>query len=187
MKDDSNIVRPFGDDEQLGFKQLFDLHYRPLTVFAVEYVKDIHTARDIVQNVFVRLWEIRETLSFSKSPRAYLYQSVKNACINHSKSKHKLTEISGTAEMHVLEDDVLDRMIAIETLEATYKAIETLPDRCRDIFKLSRFHQLKHAEISRQLNISEKTVENQITIALKKLAGLLVLFLGHSTWNSFSF
>ena len=181
------ILKPFGNNEQLGFKQLFDLYYRPLTVFAVEYVKDIHTARDIVQNVFVRLWEIRDSVSFNKSARSYLYQAVKNACINHSKSRYRLTEIPGITPMEILEDDVLDRMIAIETLEATYKAIETLPDRCREIFKLSRISQMKHAEIAKQLNISEKTVENQISIALKKLAGLLSLFLGHSSFILFIF
>jgi len=168
----------FGDDEQAAFKKMFDLYYRPLTVFAMNYVNDINTARDIVQNVFVRLWEVRDSLSINRSVRAYLYQSVKNACINYSRSSYRLTEIHGDIPLQVLEDDVLERMIATETLESVYKAIETLPGRCREIFTLSRIKQLKHAEIAEKLNISPKTVENQISIALKKLTALLGLFSG---------
>lgn len=162
--------------DHAGFKQLFEKHYRALTVFALDYVHDHNTAKDIVQNVFLRLWESRERYVIKKSSKAYLYQSVKNACINHKQSKHSRMVFTDDIPMQVMEDDVLARMIAIEKLDAVLQAIESLPPQCRDIFKLSRIKQLRHAEIAEKLHISEKTVENQIGIALKKLSGYLKVF-----------
>jgi RNA polymerase sigma-70 factor (ECF subfamily) len=167
-----NISKESSLDDHQKFKKLFELHYRPLTVFALEFVGDLEVARDIVQGVFVKLWEIRETLNIKKSEKAYLYQCVKNACINYSKSKSRTTNLTPELSLQMLQDDVLKRIIDLESLEIIYKAIENLPIKCREIFKLSRFKQLKHSEIALKLNISEKTIENQISIALKKLSKL---------------
>jgi RNA polymerase sigma-70 factor, ECF subfamily len=95
---------------------------------------------------------------------------VKNACINFSRTKHQQIHFTDDFSTLVLEDDVLERMIATEELEQVYQAIEELPERCRVIFKLSRLKQLRHSEIAKKLNISVKTVENQIGHALKKLS-----------------
>jgi RNA polymerase sigma-70 factor, ECF subfamily len=152
------------------FRQLFEDHYRPLTVFAMRYVNGEDNAKEIVQQVFVRLWETRKTLVIEKCAKAFLYQSVKNACINHARSKHQQMNFTDDFSTLLLEDDVLERMIATEQLERIYQAIEQLPDRCRLIFKLSRLKQLHHSEIAKKLNISVKTVENQIGHALKKLS-----------------
>jgi len=159
-------------DEYSQFKMLFDEYYRPLTVFAMQYVGDMDTAREIVQGFFVKLWESRETLRIKVSVKAYFYQSIKNACYNYSKSRHRRMDINTEMPVTVVEEDVLDRMIEIESKERLYKAIEKLPDRCKKIFKMSRFKQMKHAEIAKKLNISEKTIESQISIAVKKLMKL---------------
>jgi RNA polymerase sigma-70 factor, ECF subfamily len=165
-------------DDHQRFKELFELHYRPLTVFALDYVGDLETARDIVQNVFVKLWEIRQTLLINKCAKAYLYQCVKNSCLNYSKSRFRRTVLTIELPVQILEDDALNRIIAVESLELIYKAIENLPEKCREIFKLSRIKQLKHSEIAQKLNITEKTIENQISIAIKKLTKLR-----HLSWN----
>jgi RNA polymerase sigma-70 factor, ECF subfamily len=165
-------------DDHQRFKELFELHYRPLTVFALDYVGDLETARDIVQNVFVKLWEIRQTLLINKCAKAYLYQCVKNACLNYSKSRFRRPVLTIELPVQILEDDALNRIIALESLELIYRAIENLPEKCREIFKLSRIKQLKHSEIAQKLNITEKTIENQISIAIKKLTKLR-----HLSWN----
>lgn len=157
-------------DDIERFRELFEDHYRPLTVFAMKYVNGEDMARELVQQVFVRLWEERRSLVIEKCARAFLYQCVKNACINFHRSKHQQLHFTDDFSGLVLEDDVLERMIATEELEQIYQAIEELPDRCRVIFKLSRLKQLRHSEIAKKLDISIKTVENQIGYALKKLA-----------------
>ncbi len=161
--------RPDETAGQLAFKTLFSKYYRPLTVFASTYVGEQDAARDIVQTVFLRLWENRERISIDRSEKSYLYQCVKNACYNHIASSKKGVKVDLNPSMVVVEDDVLETMIAVETRERIYKAIESLPAQCREIFKLSRIHQLKHAEIAEKLKLSEKTIENQVGIALKKL------------------
>lgn len=171
MAETKQRVLVVGDAVNLEkFKKLFEDHYRPLTVFAMQYVNGEENARDIVQQVFVRLWETRKTLVIEKCAKAFLYQSVKNACINFSQSKHQQTHFTDDLSMVILEDDVLERMIATEQLEQVYRAIEELPKNCRVIFKLSRLRQLRHSEIATKLKISVKTVENQIGLALKKLS-----------------
>jgi RNA polymerase sigma-70 factor (ECF subfamily) len=161
-----------GREDLEKFRKLFEDHYRPLTVFALNYVNGEDTARDIVQQVFVRLWETRRSLVIHTCVRAFLYQCVKNACLNHIQSRQQRTRFTDDFSTIVLEDDVLERMIAVEELERIHQAIEGLPKRCRVIFKLSRFKQLKHAEIAQKLGISVRTVENHICAALKKLARL---------------
>jgi RNA polymerase sigma-70 factor, ECF subfamily len=164
------VVGVNGMEDLKKFRELFEDHYRPLTIFAMKYVTVEDTAKEIVQQVFVNLWETRRTLVIEKCARAFLYQCVKNACINFSRTKHQQIHFTDDFSTLVLEDDVLERMIATEELEQVYQAIEELPERCRVIFKLSRLKQLRHSEIAKKLNISVKTVENQIGHALKKLS-----------------
>ncbi len=171
----SSLFTGIEPDEHAEFKLLFDEYYRPLTSFALDYVGDLDTARDIVQGFFVKLWELRHLIKIEISVKAYFYQSVKNACYNYIKSKNRPTDLK--FPVIVVEDDVLEHMIATETKEKLYKAIEKLPDRCKLIFKMSRIKQLKHAEIAHILNISEKTIESQIRIALKRLLHLKTVLL----------
>ena len=165
-------------DKQSQFKVLFDQYYRPLTIFASEYVHDLDMARDIVQSVFVKLWESREHLNIRRSAKSYLYQCVKNACYNHLHARQYKITTEFKTNMVVVEDDVVEKMIAVETSERIFEAVEALPKKCRVIFKLSRISQLKHSEIASKLNLTEKTVENQIAIALKKLAQYRITLLG---------
>ena len=151
---------------------MFVEYYRPLTVFAVYYVKDLDTAREIVQDFFVRLWESGRDLSIHNSVKGYLYQSIKNCCYNHLNTSHKRLETGGDFPVIAVENDVIEQMAEVEVREKLYRAIETLPGKCREIFILSRIRQFRHGEIARMLAISEKTVENQIGIALKKLSML---------------
>ena len=132
---------------------------------------DIDASEEIVQELFVRFWEQRETKDITTSVRAYLYTSVKNACLNqlkHLKIKEKYKHeqereltFNSSHEQNGLEVSELDQKI--------HAAINSLPEGRRKIFILSRFDGLKYQEIADKLNISIKTVENQIGNALKFL------------------
>ena len=143
--------------------------------FAGYFVGDPQTAENIVQDVFVKIWTNREKLFIQSSPKAYLYKAVKNKSINYLKSKY--------ANIHFEEENAIFNIADFFTPEHEYEikelknSIDTakkkLPDKCYHIFSLSRYSSLSNKQIAQQLNISEKTVENQITIALKKIKSFL--------------
>ncbi len=159
-------------DNPFFFKEIFDTYNRPLTVFALKYLNDFDSAQEVVQELFIHFWEKRETLTIRYSLKAYLYQSVKNACMNKNLSYREYFSLAEADHQPDLQHDVIEKMIAVETEERIFKAMEQLPDKCREIFYLSRVKGLKNSEIARTLKLSPKTVENQIGKAIKKLIGM---------------
>jgi RNA polymerase sigma-70 factor, ECF subfamily len=159
-------------DNPVFFKDIFLTYNRPLTVFALRYLNDLDSAQEVVQELFIHLWEKRKTLSIQYSIKAYLFQSVKNACVNKKLSYREYFSLTEADHQPDLQHDVIEKMIAVETEERIFKAMEQLPDKCREVFYLSRVRGLKNSEIARSLKISPKTVENQIGKAIKKLIGL---------------
>jgi RNA polymerase sigma-70 factor (ECF subfamily) len=141
-------------------------------------VSDPEAAEDIVQEQFVYIWENRHRLTPIYSIKAYLYKAVKNRSLNHLKkqfNKNKLvrldefTETPQTAAFpsasELLESSELETILE--------KALENLPIRCRTIFTMKKFAELSNKEIAGHLNISVKTVEAQITIAIRKMSAYL--------------
>lgn len=134
-------------------------------------MEDLESAEEIVQDLFVRFWEQRETKEITTSIRAYFYSSVRNACLNqlkHLKIKDKYKQeqereltFNSSQNQNDLELSELDQKI--------HNAINAMPEGRRKIFILSRFDGLKYQEIAEKLNISIKTVENQMGEALKFL------------------
>lgn len=155
------------------FESVFKQYYALLTLFANKYLNDLHLAEEIVSDVFTFLWERRDSLMFTTSLQAYLYRMVQNRCLNFLKHR----KIENEYVNYVLRNNLLDQVaeeassvcFSRELEEQINKAIDTLPVKCKMIFKMSRFKHLKNKEIARILNISPKTVERQITIALEKL------------------
>ena len=127
-------------------------------------------AEEVVQDVMLELWRRRESLAEESSPQAYLFQSTRNRALNHirherveRKSEPELmrqTQISASAPSLLVEDEI---EVALKT------AVAELPERCREVFELSRIHGLKYAEIATVLGISVKTVEAQMGKALRSL------------------
>ena len=168
---EEDLIRRINDGDERAFKLVFDLYYRPLTLFAMKYVRDVEDAKEIVQEFFVRMWSKRDTLEIRFSLRIYLYRSIRNACLNFIASdKVEKKRMMGYQYPLVSNDNALEHMMAAEQEELLMRAIDNLPEKCRQIFVMSRMNRLSHQAIATQLNLSVKTVEAQISIALKRLA-----------------
>lgn len=152
-----------------AFEMMFKSYYQPLCRYANTFVNDPEEAEEIVQGSFINIWEKRQAIDINTSVKAYLYRAIRNACLNalkHQKVKHLYAQ----NEIHTGERyfEASDESTLRDELETKIrKAIQVLPEQCRIIFQLSRFEELKYQEIADQLNLSVKTVENQMGKALK--------------------
>lgn len=129
-------------------------------------------ARSLVQQVFVDLWTKRNQISIKQSVKAYLYNAVKNKAIDHLR-KHKQTTPFSEHEEKIKIQPFKDPVQEAEELGRINEAINSLPPKCKEIFMLCKFEDLKYKQIAEKLNISIKTVEMQMGIALKKLRAKL--------------
>lgn len=152
-----------------AFEMLFRTYYQSLCNYACTFVRDPEEAEEVVQNTFTNIWEKRDTLSIHTGVKPYLYAMVRNACLNQLKHA-KIKQQHAAMEIAVGERSVesVSRTVEASELEVRIQeAMSKLPEQCRLVFKLSRFEDLKYAEIAEQLNISIKTVENQMGKALR--------------------
>jgi len=155
-----------------ALRRLFDQHYPRLLADVFSYLPDEETCKDIAQDVFVELWNKRASLDIHTSLRAYLRRAAINRALNFIKSNRR-TVLEDTADWEDAADTAahdIGRKKEQEHLEtALHQAIDRLPEKCRIVFALSRFERLSHREIADQLGISVKTIENQITKAMRLL------------------
>jgi len=168
-----------GMDKQ-AFEKLFRNYFTPLMAFSRRILGDEDDAREVVHQVFIKLWERRGEIDLSTSLKSYLFTAVNNRSLNVIRDRKKFSseevpEMAG-------EWDVSAQIESMELEEKIRGAIDSLPERCRVIFELNRFDGLKYAEIATQLDISVKTVENQISKALKILREKLALYLTILLW-----
>jgi len=150
---------------------LFRSHFKGLCIFAAGYVKDEEAAREIVQDTFVSLWEKRLTIDPSRPVKSYLSTTVRNKCLNylrdHKKFSRDLLAIENLSyEMTVEQPDTL---VETELRDRIVHAMDELPEKCREIFHLSRHQNMKYLEIADKLQISVKTVETQMSKALQHM------------------
>ncbi len=177
----------FGDKKV--YEQLFLDHYKNLVLYAKKFVMETETARDLVQDVFVYLWDKRQKLTIDKSLSSYLFRAVHNACINHLKRgatkenyiKEFLIKLNEGAYKTAASEDAYELVVHKDLSERIERIIETLPEQCRNIFKMSRFRGMKNKEIAEIYSISPRTVETQIYRALKVLKENLKPYLSFAT------
>jgi RNA polymerase sigma-70 factor (ECF subfamily) len=176
LNTDQYLVESLRNSNQGAFELVFNFYYSGLVVFADKIVKDTPISEDIVQSVFLKLWETRETLEI-RSLRSYFIQCVKNKCIDYLRNQHVKSRFDiqhSDLEAAITEEDLWVKSELDHLLEV---AIADLPPRCREVFWMSRYENLKIAEIADKLNISRRTVETQISKALKILRSKLVDYL----------
>lgn len=161
----NTIAKEIKAGNRLAFSQFFRENYNRYVVFVLRYVDTKSDATDIVQDVFVKLWEKKHSIDINKSLSAYVYTSVRNGCLNFIRDhKSKYTALDGELVDQSMSLDVdEDSSISVEAL------IEELPERQREAFQLSRFDGLQHDEIADIMEVSPRTVNNHIVAALKNL------------------
>jgi RNA polymerase sigma-70 factor, ECF subfamily len=174
------------NDEQ-AFEQIFTGYYDSLYAYACSILKDNDLAEEAVQSVFCKIWERRAQLRVQTSLRAYLYGSVYHECVNwirqerHRKihRRHVLHSNGQGGGDHAAGrmDHAAGKTQLSQLEQRLQQALDELPDQCRAIFQLSRFGELKYREIAEQLGLSVKTVEAQVSKALKLLREKLADFL----------
>lgn len=175
-----------GKNDKSAFKNIYKTYYSQIYLYARSFVLNDEIAKELTQDSFLLLWEKRSSLKESTNLKAYLYIVTRNNCINylkHATAKRNFDEYEQhrTNDLKLnywaLNDEVSEKIIINELLNKIQKAIEQLPPKCRNIFILSRHKNMKNKEIATTLNISIKTVENQMTEALKRIRKQIKEFL----------
>ena len=154
--------------DNINIDDLFRLNYRPLCLYALHYLQDTDLAEDMVQECFTTLWEKIRQGGPITNRRAYLYMAVRNRCLDHLRRKGVQTESLKPHDTYgIIEEDDAEQRSAIEA--RLWTAIDSLPEKCRQIFLMSKRDGLKYEEIAEELGLSVNTVRNQISKALNTL------------------
>lgn len=161
------------------YSKIYEVYCPKLVRFSQTYVLSLQEAENIVQDIFLYLWEHPELIRSMKNRNAFLFTMVKNRCIDylreqtlHKNQRHSLSELQEKElqlKLYALQQVDENKFSETEIEDIIQNAINSLPNKCREIFVLSRLEGLQYKDIAKQLDISVNTVENQIAIALKKL------------------
>jgi len=151
------------------FEVIFKTHYRYLYNLAYKITGDIGGSEDIVQNVFLNIWNKRDRIKIETSVKAYLHRSILNACYDFIAKSKKIVSLDNSDYIEDSSEYTAHEIARNELQEKIETAIKNLPAKCQMIFSLSRFQGLSSQQIADELKVSKKTVDNQIGIALQKL------------------
>ena len=163
------LIDGLSKKDKVVFDYVFNYYYSSLCVFSFQYIKDRTKVEDLVQDFFVTIWLEASSLHFGPSLKSYLFSGIKNRCLDYQKHQ----KVSEKYKTYLLfnsetEDNSFEHYFAeTELRQAIEKSLAKLPTRCREIFELSRASRLSNQKISDQLGISKRTVELQISNALK--------------------
>ncbi len=165
-------------EDSVAYKKLFFLFFLPLKNFSYSILKSNESAEEVVSDVFVEIWVRRKRLLEIEDLKMYIYVSVRNAslrCLQQTQ-KTKTFSLDDLEVTFATPDlDAIDSIMSKELVCKIEKAIEQLPPQCKIIFKLAKEDKLKYKEIAQLLSISVKTIDNQLSTALKKIASVLNL------------
>ncbi|MBU8893816.1 MAG: RNA polymerase sigma-70 factor [Bacteroidales bacterium] len=168
---DNHLFNSFREGNENSFALIFEKYYPILVVFAKKYLTDLDLSKGIVQDFFVKFYEKKNEIEINTSLKSYLYLSVKNTCLNYierkkTQNKHQIIIEHNSTD---ISDEVSNKIEETELEYEIFKYIEKLPEQCKRIFKMSRVEYKKNQEIADELQISKRTVETQISKALRIL------------------
>jgi len=179
MRSDTDTLILLQQGDEGVFETVFKQHFNSLHAYACTILKDAVTAEEVVQSLFLKLWEKRAHLAIRTSLKSYLYRATYNDCMNII--KHGQVKQKHQAHMAYTNDSTYEhtanQLHENELKRELQKALNLLPEKCRTVFQLSRFEELKYQEIADELKISIKTVENQMGKALRILRVALADYL----------
>jgi RNA polymerase sigma-70 factor, ECF subfamily len=183
---DNELLTRLNNEDLSAFQELYLQYYVPLCVYAKQYTKIKEIAEEIVQDLFLNIWEQKGQLKKIISLKAYLFTAIRNQCLNHLKhlqivqgyNEYYTQLLKDAQDYYILSQETGDSiMIANELEKSLMEAIDSLPESCRKIFLMSRFEGLKHQDIADNLGVTLHTVHKQISIALDKLRLALKIYL----------
>jgi RNA polymerase sigma-70 factor (ECF subfamily) len=175
---ENDLFRQVKKGDAYAFEKLFRTHYKNLCFFAENYVKEKAMAEEIVGSFFINLWEKRKTIEINGSVKSYFYSSIHNQCIKYLEHLKVMKKYEEYATFRLRNKELLApssnayplaNLISQETVKDIEKSIGELPEKCREIFCLSRFEEMSYEDISVKLDISINTVRTQMARALQKL------------------
>lgn len=157
-----------------AFEAMFDAYYERLYAFAAGFVGSKGDAREVVHDVFVKIWQRREQWEVNRSLKAYLYQATRNQALNYVERRERRHAVEHTMEdsrkpVQSTRRTAEDALRLTELAEAIWAAIDSLPERRRTTFVLHRQHDMTYSEVAEVMGVSKKTVEHQMGHALKAL------------------
>ncbi len=183
MAEDQELLEKVASGSRSAFNELFKKYHRYLVSIAYSYTHDMDISRDLSQEVFLDVWKRREKIEINSSFKSFIRRAVINQSLSRQKQKKYHAEI-GDSSLQVQSDDDSSQKLEYNELQGKIEEIVlALPDRCREVFQLSRYEGKSHKEIASILEISTKTIENQMTKALRTLreglksAGLMGLMI----------
>ena len=167
---DRDLLERLRQGDTAAFDAIFRTWYGPLVGTAERMLGDRAVAEELVQDVMLELWRRRASLAADGSAQAYLFQATRNRVLNHLRHRRIEQRSEPEVQSAAAPSPQADAAVVQEELDmALQRAVQALPDRCREVFELSRVHGLKYAEIATTLGISVKTVEAQMGKALRTL------------------
>ena len=176
MLNDHNYKSLIANGDQKKFSQMMELTSEELLWFAIGFLKNKEIAEEIVSDVYVNIWNNRTRLEKINNLKSYLFVSVRNGCLSHLRKvkNEKIISIDSVNEYSFLPvEGPEDSLIEKEIIEQIYAAIETLPCKCKLVFTLAKINGFKYREIAEVLGVTEKTVNNHLVLAVKKITELL--------------
>lgn len=179
-EDEYLILEQLSKGNSEAFRKLYLFYYDRLFRFALTFLHSEPASEDVISDVFFNLWRDRYTLPFIPNLQAYLYQAVRNGCLNVLKSGYvsKRDELPDTElQVTVSSDSPLEQLAYKELTEAIAKAVVSLPERCRLIFLMAKEDGMNHKEIAEALNVKLCTVERQLLLAKSKIRKFIEPFL----------
>lgn len=189
LQNDVHLLDQLRKGDEKALEELYERYWEQLFISAYNLVKNREICEDILQEIFIDLWNKRERLEIRVSLKSYLYTCTVYKVYDYFRKNKKIIKIELLEDFdkRIQTSDPESRMIHEELVSHVNNAIDSLPEKCRIIFRLSRDEQLSYKEIADKLNISVKTVEAQITKALKILKSTisniasieLILFIFH--------
>lgn len=170
MSLDNSLVSNFSKDHPDAFATVFNTYYPSLCSFAYRFLENVEDARDVVSEVFEKLWVKQTDLEAPGNIKSYLYVSVRNACINSLKRSHQQLERNKQLLQIISSDENYKAALLLhETTQQIYEEISLLPGQCKKIFELLYIEGLSSSEAARVLDLAEQTIRNQKTIGLNIL------------------
>lgn len=165
---EKELIQGLRKSSTAAYKQLFLEYFTIIRRFLSHMLGDDEQAKDIAQNIFLKVWLNRESLDESKSIKSYLYVLAKNEALNYLKRISRVTGLDSVPETSA-GNNVQVTTEFNETSKIIRQRVESMPERRREVFRLSRVEHLSNKEISEMLNLSVRTVEKHIELALKDI------------------